>query len=111
MKTKYKINGSELIINFDFLYNTYEDQNKIKNIRKHVNKLLIDNNIKFNGNKIIIYKDKILIGTFYLTNYYLKKLNYHKNKNYLSEINSYFNVNDYVEINPEYKAQKILDLY
>ena len=98
MKTKFKINENELIINFDFSYDMYDNQNNVSSIRKYINKILINNNINFRGNKIIVFKDGILIGTFYLTNYYLNKLNYHKKNNYLSCTNSYFNNNNYIEI-------------
>lgn len=113
MKTKYNINENELIINFDFLYDLYDNQNKIKSLRKYVNKTLIDNNIKFKGNKITIYKDGVLIGAFYLTNYYLNMLNYNFKNNYLNEKNNYFYENNYIEINPKnkIKTKKALSLY
>ena len=113
MRTKYNVNENELIVNFDFYYDIYDNQNKVKSIRKYINQLLTNNNIKFNGNKIIVYKDGILIGIFYLTNYYLNKLNYNIKNNYLNENNSYFYENSYIEINSkkEFKTKKILSLY
>ena len=112
MKTNYKINENELIVNIDFLYDVKDYQNKVSNIRKYINKLLVNNNIKFKGNKIIVYQNGILIGTFYLTNYYLRKLNYMIKDKYLSNNNSYFFENNYVEISPKNKirTRKILGL-
>ena len=112
MKTKYNINENELIINFDFLYDMYDNQNKVKSIRKYINNFLINNNINFNGNKIIVYKDGIQIGIFYLTNYYLNKLTHNKKNNYLTPLNSYFYENNYLELNPsnKIKFKKVLTL-
>ena len=93
MKTNYKINDKELIINLNFFYDFLKNQNSIKNIRYYINNLLINNKLNFNGNKIIVYKDGILFGIFYLVNYYLKKKN-----SYLTELNSYFENNNYLEI-------------
>ena len=98
MKTKYKVNNNELVVNFDFLYKFKDNQNKIKNLRKYINKLIIDNNIKQNINKIIVYKNGLLIGVFYLTNYYLKKLNYYPKNNLFSAKNSYFYKINTIEI-------------
>ena len=113
MKTKYNINENELVINLDFLYDLYDNQNKIKNIRNYVNNILIDNNIKFKGNKVTIYKDGLLIGTFYLANYYLDKLNLNKKNELLTNKNSYFYENKYLEINlkNKIKIKKVLELY
>jgi len=112
METNYKINENELVVSINFLYNVLDYQNKVSSIRKYINKLLVNNNIKFKGNKIIVYQNGILIGTFYLTNYYLKKLNYMIKNRYLSNNNSYFLENNYVEISPKSKirTRKILGL-
>ncbi|MBR3661044.1 MAG: hypothetical protein IKN63_03970 [Bacilli bacterium] len=106
MKTNYRINGNELIVNIDFLYNIKDYYNEVSDTRKYINKLLVNNNIKFYGNKIIIYQNGILIGIFYLTNYYLRKLNYIIKDKYLSNNNSYFFENSYVEIYPKNKLKK-----
>lgn len=113
MKPKYNINNNELVINLDCIYDIYNNQNKVKSIRKYVNNLLISNNIKFLGNKITIYKDGLLIGTFYLTNYYLNKINLSVKNNYLTTKNSYFEEKKYIEINinNKIKKKKILELY
>ena len=105
MKTNYKINENELIVNLDFLYNVKDNQNNLSSIRKYINKLLVNNNIKFNGNKIIVYQNGILMGTFYLTNYYLRKLNYMTKDKYLSNDNSYFFENSYIEISHKNKIR------
>jgi len=113
MKPKYNINNNQLVINLDCIYDIYNNQNKVKSIRKYVNNLLISNNIKFLGNKITIYKDGLLIGTFYLTNYYLNKINLSVKNNYLTTKNSYFEEKKYIEINinNKIKKKKILELY
>ena len=106
MKTNYKINKNELIINIDFL-NTNDYHNGISNIRKYINKFLVNNKIKFNGNKIVVYLNGIFVGTFYLTNFYLKKLNYFIKDKYLSNNNSYFFGNNYVELYPKKKLKLV----
>ncbi|MBQ8892210.1 MAG: hypothetical protein IJ068_05085 [Bacilli bacterium] len=112
MKTKYNINENELIISLDFFYDIYNNQNKISSIRKYINKIILDNNIKFNGNKIVIYKDGMLIGTFYLTSYYLNKLKINNKEKILTINNSYFYENKYIEINNKnIKTKKILEIY
>lgn len=103
MITKYKINKDELLININLLY---EFKNKITNskkIIKLINSIIINNQIKFKGNKIIIYLNGIYIGEIYLTNYYLKKLNNNYLKNEINNTNSYFNKANIVEIKPNGK--------
>ena len=100
MKTKYKINNNELIINLDFLD---DFENKITTIREYINDIVISNKINFKGNRITVYKNGIFIGNFYLINYYLKKLNYYNKNNLLTNINSFFYENNYIEINYLYK--------
>ena len=98
MKTKYLISNNKLIISFKTLYNLIDLPDNISNLRKYVNQILINNNIHFLGNKITIYVNGILVGNFYLTNYYLKKLI--TKKNYLlTPINSFFQKCKYIEIN------------
>ena len=105
MKTKYKLNNDELVVNFYFLYPFKDTQNKVKNIRKYINILILDENINFKGNKIVIYINGLLIGTFYLTNYYLKKLNYSLKNSFITEYNSYFYNNSIIEINNKNKIK------
>ena len=107
MKTKYNINNNELTINLNFFYNIYNNQNKIESIREYINTIIFSNNIIFNGNRIIVYKDGILIGFFYLTNFYLNKLKRNKKNNYLTINNSYFYEMNYVEINNNIIKKKI----
>lgn len=112
MKTKYYINKNELTINLDFFYEFIDNHNKISNIKKYINYILKNNNIKFKGKKITVYKNGIMIGIFYLTNYYLnKKLNF--DNNFLTDKNSFFDEYNYVEINNNQitKSKKILSLY
>lgn len=112
MKTKYYINKDELTINLDFFYEFIDNHNKISNIKKYINYILKNNNIKFKGKKITVYKNGIMIGIFYLTNYYLnKKLNF--DNNFLTDKNSFFDEYNYVEINNNQitKSKKILSLY
>ena len=99
METNYKINKNALIISLELLYNVNDYNDTISDIRKIINKFLMHNNIKFTGNKIIVYKNGILIGTFYLTNFYLKKLKYISKDRYLTKYNSYFYPNNYLELN------------
>ena len=110
MKIEYNINNNDLVVNFNFLYNFRSNQNNLSNIKKYINNLIINNNINYNGNKIVVYKDRLLIGTFYLTNYYLRKLNFYKNNNLLTNNNCYFYDNKYVEItsNNKIKTKKVL---
>ena len=113
MKTKYNINKNELVVNLDFLYDTYDNQNEVQSIRKYINKLILDNNINEDIKRIIVYKDGLLIGTFYLTNYYLRKLNYLGKDNFLTSDNSYFYENKYIELNHKnnIKTKKVLEIY
>jgi len=110
MKTKYKINKNELVLDITFLYEVKNSFKKLKNIYNYLNYLL-ENEIEFQGNKIIIYVNGILIGTFYLTSFYLRKINF-KNNNLLSENNSYFVPSILTEINPHkyYKLKKIINV-
>ena len=91
MKTKYIINKNNLIINLDYLNNLKEF-----NIRNTINIFLTNNNIKFKGNKIIIYQNGIYIGTFYLIRKYLKFI-CKNHKKYLSSSNSYFKKHNILE--------------
>ena len=111
MKTKYNIYNNELIVNLDFLYEFIE-KTTVSNIRKYINNLIKNNNINFHGNKIIVYKNGILIGTFYLTSYYLTKCNFSIKDDYLTNYNNYFQESYYLEINTSYKIkkEKILNL-
>jgi len=110
MKTKYKINENELVLDITFLYDVQNNFKKLKNIYNYLN-FLLENEVDFYGNKIIIYVNGILIGTFYLTNFYLKKLNFNSN-NLLNENNSYFIPAMMMEINPNryYKSKKIINV-
>lgn len=110
MKTKYKINKNELVLDITFLYEVKNSFKKLKNIYNYLNYLL-ENEIEFQGNKIIIYVNGILIGTFYLASFYLRKINF-KNNNLLNENNSYFVPAMLTEINPHkyYKSKKIINV-
>ena len=110
MKTKYKINKNELVLDITFLYEVKNSFKKLKNIYNYLNYLL-ENEIEFQGNKIIIYVNGILIGTFYLTSFYLRKINF-KNNNLLNENNSYFVPAMLTEISTHkyYKSKKIINV-
>ena len=106
MKTNYKINKNELILNLNV------KNLNLLNLRINVNIFLLNNNINFKGNKIIIYNNTLLIGTFYLINYYLKILNINKNNYILTKLNSLFYENYYLELsNKKIIVKRILDLY
>lgn len=109
MITKYKINKDELVININFLYEVKDKPKSFKKLTKLINQIIEKENIKFNGNKIIIYLDGIFIGEIYLTNYYLNKINLILDKE-INETNSYFNQAMVLEINPNgyRKTKKIL---
>lgn len=109
MITKYKINKDELIINIKFLYEIKEKPKSFKKLIKLINQIIEKENIKFNGNKIIIYIDGLYIGDIYLTNYYLEKMNYNLKKE-IDETNSYFNQAMILEIkqNGYTKTKKVL---
>ena len=112
MKTKYKINKNELIINIDFLYEILEKPKNLKTIYYYLNKIIKKENIRFVGNKIILYINGILIGTMYLTSFYLKRINFFLNNFELNEKNSYFLYNNIIEIFPyskKIKTKKILN--
>lgn len=110
MITKYKINKDELVININFLYEVKDKPNSFKKLIKLINQIIEKENIKFYGNKIIIYIDGIFIGEIYLTNYYLNKINLNSNKE-INETNSYFNQAMVLEINPNgyRKTKKVLN--
>ena len=105
MITKYKTNKDELVINIKFLYEFKQKQKSFKQLTKLINLIIEKENIKFNGNKIIIYLDGIFVGEIYLTNYYLEKINYNLKKE-INETNSYFNQAMVLEINPKKKYTK-----
>ena len=98
MTEKYKINNQVLIIDIKLLYKINFNSHNINHIYKYVNKVIRKYNIKFKGKKIIIYLNNILIGTLYLTNFYLPKKYTKKNNYYLSFKNSYYEENNYQEI-------------
>lgn len=111
MITKYKVNKEELIININFLYKVKENNSFVKNMYQYTNYILQSEKIHFLGKKIIIYIDGILIGTFYLTNFYLKKLKHFLKNIEINERNSYFVPSMVLEINPngkKVKTQKVL---
>lgn len=111
MITKYKIIKDELVINIKFLYEVKEKPRSIKNIYKYINLVIEQENIKFQGNKIIIYLDGIFIGELYLTNFYLEKINYNNSKKVIDETNSFFSPAMVLEINPKKnytKTKKVL---
>ena len=99
MKSKYIINNNELIINFNFFYNI-SSTISLNNIQFYINELITNNNINFKGNKIKIYINGLLTGTFYLTNNYYKK----NTKIFLNNKNCYFWNNNYTEINTNNKV-------
>ena len=105
MKTKYIINKNEMIISLDCFYELKESLNNFNNIRTCINNIIEENNINFFGNKIIIYKNGLLIGTFFLTNYYLKKVNSYSKNKYLTPENSYFYETTITEMSPKRKKQ------
>lgn len=108
MITKYKININKLIINIDYLYEVNEKIDSFKKIIKYINLIIEKENIKFNGNEIIIYLNGICIGKIYSTNYYLKKLNLNT-KNKLTEYNCYFIPNMVFDYNnKKIKTKKVL---
>ena len=98
MRTKFKINNQELVLDIKFLYDVGFSEKKTSDIYKFVNRAFFQKNIKFNGKKIIVYIDGILIGTIYLTNYYLKKYFRFKRTNLINEKNSYYVPSLVVEI-------------
>lgn len=105
MKTKYKINENELVINIDFLYDVLEKIKNIKTIYYYVNKIIKKEKIKFYGKKIILYINGLLVGTIYLTKYYLQKINFYLNEE-INEKNSYFFHAMITEIQPNSKKIK-----
>lgn len=101
MITKYKINKDELLMNIKFLYEVKEIPKNFKSLRNIINLIIRKENIKFNGNKIIIYINGIFIGEIYLTNFYLEKMNYDFIKKDLNETNCYFIPAMVLEIKPK----------
>ena len=94
MKIKYNYNQNEMIINFETMYDT-----NIYIFKNYVNLILKKDKKKFLGQKILIYLNNILIIIFYLTNNYLKKMNYYINDYYLNSKNSFFYSISPIEIN------------
>ena len=90
MKTKYIINKNTIIIDLNYLKELNESY-----IRNNINIFLVNNNIKFKGDKIIIYKNGLYIGTFYINNKYLKHINKY---NCLTSNNSYFEESKIINI-------------
>ena len=88
MKTKYIINKNSMIIDLNYLKEFNESY-----IRNNINIFLVNNNINFKGDKIIIYKNGLYIGTFYITNKYLKS-----KYNCLTSNNSYFEESKIINI-------------
>ena len=80
MKTKYLINKNTIIIDLNYLKELNESY-----IRNNINIFLVNKNIKFKGDEVIIYKNGLYIGKFYITNKYLKS-----KYNCLTSNNSYF---------------------
>ena len=99
MKTKYKINKDELVLDINFLYNMGFNQNNDSDIYNYVNKVISNNKIKFKGKRILIYINGIFIGTLYTISTYLKKIHL-KNNYILNEYNSYFERYNIIEIVP-----------
>ena len=99
MKTKYKINKDELVLDINFLYDMGFNQNNDSDIYNYVNKVINENKIKFKGKRILIYINGIFIGTLYTISTYLKKI--HLKNNYIfNEYNSYFERYNIIEIIP-----------
>ena len=92
MKTKYIINKNEMIVSLDCLYELADSPITLNNIRYYVN-------------NIIVYKNGLLIGTFYLTNYYIKQISNNKRNNMLTEENSYFYETTITEMLPKKKIK------
>ena len=103
MITKYKINKDELIINIDFLYDVKNKLNSKQNIIKYINLILKKEKIKFKGKKITIYQNGILIGTIYLTTFYLKKIKFKLKEKEITEKNCYFYPATIFELNQKSK--------
>jgi len=87
----YKINNNIIIINL------YLNNYNINNIRNSINKI-IKNNYNKSIKYIEIYCNGILLGTLFITNYYLSKLNIKKKSIFLNNNNSFFFENNYIEI-------------
>ena len=104
MKTKYKINKDELVLDINFLYDMGFNQNNDSDIYNYVNKIISNNKIKFKGSRVLVYINGIFIGTLYTISTYLKKIHLkkiHLKNNYiLNEYNSYFERYNIIEIIP-----------
>ena len=98
MKTNYKINKDDLILNIKFLYDVGFNKDSDDDIIKYVNKVFKRNKIKFNGKRILVYINGILLGYLYLTNYYLKKLKFKNTYLEFSKFNTYFERLEIMEI-------------
>ena len=109
MKIKYMINNDEMIISLNSLYDLDNDINNLDSIREYINYIIKENNLNFNGKKIVVYQNGLLIGTFYLANYYLKNINKHKKNNLLTKENSFFYETTITEMSPK-KKLKLLHL-
>ena len=94
MKIKYRYDKNKMVINFE----SFNQNMDINILRNYIN--LILNKQKFLGSHIIIYLNNILIGTFYLTDYYLRRI-YNIKNNYLNQNNNFFDTLKPIEI--EYK--------
>ena len=99
MKTKYKINKDELVLDINFLYDMGFNQNNDSDIYNYVNKIISNNKIKFKGSRVLVYINGIFIGTLYTISTYLKKIHV-KNNYILNEYNSYFERYNILEIIP-----------
>ncbi len=99
MKTKYKINKNELILDINFLYDVGFDKNNDLDILKYINRFLNNQHIKFRGNRIILYVNGIFIGILYTTCYYLNRMHLKTNCLELNQYNSYFERQDILEFN------------
>ena len=98
MKTNYKINKDDLILDIKFLYDVGFNKDSDDDVIKYVNKIFKRNKIKFNGKRILVYINGILLGYLYLTNYYLKKLKLKNNYFEFSRYNTYFERLEVMEI-------------
>ncbi len=98
MKTNYKINKNDLILDIKFLYDVGFNKNNDDDVIEYVNKFFKRNKIRFQGNRILVYVNGILLGYLHLTNYYLKKLKFKNSYLKFSKLNTYFERLDIIEI-------------
>ncbi len=106
MKTKYKFNNKEMIVNiYDTKILTKEE--KIKKWMFIINNLILKNNLKFKGKRILIYENNIYMGYFSLTLFFLKKLYLGKHIANINENNCYFEPAFLLEIKP--RSKKIVE--